>query len=383
MADHELDNYNLAAALEHQLGLGPPYFYKRDEDGNIVQSLIPPPPRALSMTLAIEPVDMSMNALRQLMKELELPESAALEPPAGVFSSPLSSAPASTDGMDIPPSSPSRPRSRSPPSEDQQPPPKRLLRTRPVLPAALDPAAAAAPAPAPGDVEATTNLDQKLQELVKPPPPPPSKDAAAAPPTFFFLWQNRDDVSPDTLATQKLLAKLISTLVCPLVCDDHQHRQKLLLHFKGEPNITIPESDEFKKAIDSKDIVLCAWSPLGLGLKSKPIEKLLTVALDEGCKIRLLFWTMNFEPYSAFEATQFTNHFVALSQGKRGYKLEMPMIGAEEAADIWTSLEGLLHAFRHGGLSAAGANPVTHGDFAITVDQLEMLQSELTHVTHQ
>ncbi|TIA18823.1 hypothetical protein D6C81_04967 [Aureobasidium pullulans] len=380
MADHELDNYNLAAALEHQLGLGPPYFYKRDEDGNIVQSLIPPPPRALSMTLAVEPVDMSMNALRQLMKELELPESAALEPPAGVFSSPLSSAPASTDGMDIPPSSPTRPRSRSPPGEDQQPPPKRLLRTRPVLPAALDPAAAAAPAPAPGDVEATTNLDQKLQELVKPPPP---KDAAAAPPTFLFLWQNRDDVSPDTLATQKLLAKLISTLLCPLVCDDHQHRQKLLLNFKGEPNITIPECDEYKKAIDSKDIVLCAWSPLGLGLKSKPIEKLLTVALDEGCKIRLLFWTMNFEPYSAFEATQFTNRFVALSKGKRGYKLEMPMIGAEEAADFWTSLEGLLHAFRHGGLSAAGANPVTHGDFAITADQLELLQSEWVAVTHQ
>ncbi|THZ18324.1 hypothetical protein D6C91_05556 [Aureobasidium pullulans] len=350
MADHELDNYNLAAALEHQLGLGPPYFYKRDEAGNIVQSHIPPLPRAPSMTLAVEPVDMSMSALRQLMKELELPESAALEPPAGVFSSPLSSAPASTDGMDIPPSSLTRPRSRSPPGEDQQPPPKRLLRTRPVLPAALDPAAAAAPAPAPGDVEATTNLDQKLQELVKPPPP---KDAAAAPPTFLFLWQNRDDVSPDTLATQKLLAKLISTLLCPLVCDDHQHRQKLLLNFKGEPNITIPESDEYKKAIDSKDIVLCAWSPLGLGLKSKPIEKLLTVALDEGCKIRLLFWTMNFEPYSAFEATQFTNRFVALSQGKRGYKLEMPMIGAEEAADFWTSLEGLLHAFRHGGLSAA------------------------------
>ncbi|THX57354.1 hypothetical protein D6D06_03778 [Aureobasidium pullulans] len=323
MADHELDNYNLAAALEHQLGLGPPYFYKRDEDGNIVQSLIPPPPRALSMTLAIEPVDMSMNALRQLMKELELPESAALEPPAGVFSSPLSSAPASTDGMEIPPSSPSRPRSRSPPSEDQQPPPKRLLRTRPVLPAALDPAAAAAPAPAPGDVEATTNL----------------------------------------------LSSALSSA--------------MTINFKGEPNVTILESDEYKKAIDSKDIVLCAWSPLGLGLKSKPIEKLLTVALDEGCKIRLLFWTMNFEPYSAFEATQFTNRFVALSQGKRGYKLEMPMIGAEEAADIWTSLEGLLHAFRHGGLSAAGANPVTHGDFAITVDQLEMLQSELIHVTHQ
>lgn len=36
MTDHELDNYNLAAALEHQLGLGPPYFYRRDEDGNIV-----------------------------------------------------------------------------------------------------------------------------------------------------------------------------------------------------------------------------------------------------------------------------------------------------------------------------------------------------------
>ncbi|THY27708.1 hypothetical protein D6C99_10633 [Aureobasidium pullulans] len=227
------------------------------------------------MTLAIEPVDISINALRQLIKELELPKSAALKPPASVFLSPLSSAPTSTDRIDIPPSSPS-----------------------PVLPAALNPAAAAAPAPAPRDVEATTNLDQKLQELVKP-PPPPSKDAAAASPTFFFLWQNRDDVSPDTLATQKLLAKLISTLVCPLVCDDHQHRQKLLLHFKGEPNITIPESDEFKKAIDSKDIVLCAWSPLGLGLKSKPIEKLLTVALDEGCKIRLLFWTMNFEPYSA------------------------------------------------------------------------------------
>ncbi|KEQ86224.1 hypothetical protein M438DRAFT_173062 [Aureobasidium pullulans EXF-150] len=134
MADHELDNYNLAAALEHQLGLGPPYFYKRDEAGNIVQSHIPPLPRAPSMTLAVEPVDMSMSALRQLMKELELPESAALEPPAGVFSSPLSSAPASTDGMDIPPSSPTRPRSRSPPGEDQQPPPKRLLRTRKLFP---------------------------------------------------------------------------------------------------------------------------------------------------------------------------------------------------------------------------------------------------------
>lgn len=138
-------------------------------------------------------------------------------------------------------------------------------------------------------------------------------------PAFVFAWTNGTPVSDETLQQQQEMAKIISRVVCRTV--SARRREEFLIHFDGPADTALVNDDDFKKALGTKDTILCIWSLFGLGADPAVVRRFSEVIKPYCDELRILLWSYDHQPYLESDALQLTRRFVALPPGDVGYGL--------------------------------------------------------------
>lgn len=124
-------------------------------------------------------------------------------------------------------------------------------------------------------------------------PLPPATEDAPPLPAFVFVWSvdaNIAPVSNETLQHQQEMAKLISRIVCSAVSD--RPREEFLVNFTGPATTGLLHHEQFKKAVEREDVIVCVWSLFGLGKDSNDLRRFSRALLGPyGDKLRLLIWS--------------------------------------------------------------------------------------------